>query len=41
MQMEFVLVPKGKSWLGGGDGKPGDTEVEIARDAGRQRIVKF
>jgi len=30
--MEFVLVPKGKSWLGGGGGKPGDKEVEIAHD---------
>jgi uncharacterized protein (TIGR03067 family) len=30
--MEFVLVPKGKSWLGGGGGKPGDREVEIAHD---------
>jgi formylglycine-generating enzyme required for sulfatase activity len=30
--MEFVLVPKGKSWLGGGGGKPGDTEVEIVHD---------
>ena len=30
--MEFVLVPKGKSWLGGGGGKPGDKEVEIAED---------
>jgi serine/threonine protein kinase/FKBP-type peptidyl-prolyl cis-trans isomerase/formylglycine-generating enzyme required for sulfatase activity len=30
--MEFVLVPKGKSWLGGGGGKPGDKEVEIADD---------
>ena len=30
--MEFVLVPKGKSWLGGGDGKPGDKEVEIPAD---------
>jgi formylglycine-generating enzyme required for sulfatase activity len=28
--MEFVLVPKGKSWLGGGGGKPGEKEVEIA-----------
>ena len=27
--MEFALVPKGKSWLGGGNGKPGDKEVEI------------
>ena len=30
--MEFVLVPKGRSWLGGGDGKPGDEEVEIVHD---------
>jgi len=30
--MEFVLVPKGKSWLGGGRGKPGDKEVVIAHD---------
>jgi formylglycine-generating enzyme required for sulfatase activity/serine/threonine protein kinase len=30
--MEFVLVPKGKSWLGGGGGKPGDKEVLIGRD---------
>jgi formylglycine-generating enzyme required for sulfatase activity len=30
--MEFVLVPKGKSWLGGGAGKPGDKEVEIPQD---------
>jgi formylglycine-generating enzyme required for sulfatase activity/serine/threonine protein kinase/FKBP-type peptidyl-prolyl cis-trans isomerase len=30
--MEFVLVPKGKSWLGGGGGKPGDREVVIAHD---------
>jgi formylglycine-generating enzyme required for sulfatase activity len=30
--MEFVLVPKGRSWLGGGGGKPGDKEVEIAHD---------
>ena len=30
--MEFVLVPKGKSWLGGGGGKPGDKEVEIHAD---------
>lgn len=28
--MEFVLVPKGKSWLNGGGGKPGDKEVKIA-----------
>jgi formylglycine-generating enzyme required for sulfatase activity len=30
--MEFVLVPKGKSWLGGGGGKPGNKEVEISDD---------
>jgi formylglycine-generating enzyme required for sulfatase activity/serine/threonine protein kinase len=30
--MEFVLVPKGKSWLGGGGSKPGDREVEIKED---------
>jgi formylglycine-generating enzyme required for sulfatase activity len=27
--MEFVLVPGGKSWLGGGGGKPGTREVEF------------
>ncbi len=30
--MEFVLVPKGKSWLGGGGGKPGDSPVAISQD---------
>ena len=30
--MEFALVPKGKSWLGGGGGKPGDQEVEFKED---------
>jgi formylglycine-generating enzyme required for sulfatase activity len=30
--MELVLVPKGKSWLGGGGGRPGDKEVEIVHD---------
>jgi len=30
--MEFVLVPKGKSWLGGGGGRPGGKEVVIAHD---------
>ena len=30
--MEFVLVPKGKSWLGGGRGKPGNKETEIPYD---------
>jgi formylglycine-generating enzyme required for sulfatase activity len=32
MGMEFVLVPKGKSWLGGGAGKSGDREVEFKQD---------
>jgi formylglycine-generating enzyme required for sulfatase activity/WD40 repeat protein len=30
--MEFVLVPKGKSWLGGGKDKLGDKEVVIPAD---------
>ncbi len=30
--MEFALVPKGKSWLGGGLGKEGTKEVNIAQD---------
>jgi formylglycine-generating enzyme required for sulfatase activity len=30
--MEFVLVPKGKSWLGGGEGHPGEKKVEIKED---------
>ncbi|HEV8002853.1 MAG TPA: bifunctional serine/threonine-protein kinase/formylglycine-generating enzyme family protein [Planctomycetaceae bacterium] len=30
--MEFVLVPKGRSWLGGGSGTPGDKEVVMAKD---------
>jgi len=30
--MEFVLVPKGKSWLGGGDGQPGGKRVEFTED---------
>ncbi len=30
--MEFALVPKGKSWLGGSNGKLGDNEVEIPAD---------
>lgn len=29
---EFVLVPKGKSWLGGGGGVPGSVEVDIRQD---------
>jgi formylglycine-generating enzyme required for sulfatase activity len=30
--MEFVLVPAGRSWLGGGGGKPGTKEVVIPHD---------
>jgi formylglycine-generating enzyme required for sulfatase activity len=30
--MEFVLVPKGNSWLGGGGGKPADRDVEVSQD---------
>ncbi|MFO0802890.1 MAG: SUMF1/EgtB/PvdO family nonheme iron enzyme [Gemmataceae bacterium] len=30
--MEFVRVPKGKSWLGGGKDMPGDREVEFKED---------
>jgi uncharacterized protein (TIGR02996 family) len=29
--MEFVLVPRGTFWMGGG-GKPGDRQVEIAHE---------
>jgi formylglycine-generating enzyme required for sulfatase activity len=30
--MEFALVPKGRSWLGGGDGNPGEREIEVGAD---------
>ena len=30
--MEFALVPKGKSWLGGGAGQEGPVEVNIGQD---------
>lgn len=30
--MEFVLVPKGKAWLGGGNGQPGDVAVNMPHD---------
>ncbi len=30
--MEFLVVPKGKAWLGGAAGKPGTTLVEIPYD---------
>ena len=32
LEMEFVRIPKGKSWLGGSAGKFGDQEVEFADD---------
>jgi formylglycine-generating enzyme required for sulfatase activity len=32
LAIEFVLVPKGKSWLGGAGGKPGDKEIEFHED---------
>src|SRR5262249_45109645 len=40
--MAFVVVPKGKSWLGGGGGKPGDKEVEFAYDfyLGRYEVTQ-
>jgi eukaryotic-like serine/threonine-protein kinase len=30
--MEFMKVPKGTGWLGGGGGKPGETKVVIEQD---------
>ncbi|WP_144972883.1 formylglycine-generating enzyme family protein [Bremerella volcania] len=30
--MQFALIPRGKAWLGGGDGKPGTTEVVFTED---------
>jgi serine/threonine protein kinase/formylglycine-generating enzyme required for sulfatase activity len=30
--MEFVKVPKGTGWLGGGGGRPGETKVELKED---------
>jgi formylglycine-generating enzyme required for sulfatase activity len=30
--MEFALVPKGKAWLGGGGGKPGDRVYQAQED---------
>jgi len=32
LDMEFVLIPKGKSWLGGGNGKEGTNEVKMSQD---------
>jgi uncharacterized protein (TIGR02996 family) len=30
--MEFVLVPRGTFWMGGGGGKPGNKQVEIGQE---------
>jgi formylglycine-generating enzyme required for sulfatase activity len=30
--MEFVLVPAGRAWLGGGQGRPGDRQVDVPYD---------
>jgi uncharacterized protein (TIGR02996 family) len=30
--MQFVLVPRGTFWMGGGGGKPGDKQVEIPHE---------
>src|SRR5262245_31764722 len=30
--MEFVLVPRGSFWMGGGGGKPGGKQVEIPHE---------
>jgi formylglycine-generating enzyme required for sulfatase activity/tRNA A-37 threonylcarbamoyl transferase component Bud32 len=30
--MEFVIVPRGKAWLGGGEDRPGDREVAFPAD---------
>ncbi len=40
--MEFVIVPKGKSWLGGSKDKLGDKEVEIKEDfyLGKYEVTK-
>jgi serine/threonine protein kinase len=32
LQMEFALIPKGKSWLGGRGGSPGEKEIDVAAD---------
>jgi formylglycine-generating enzyme required for sulfatase activity len=32
LQMEFASVPKGKSWLGGGGGSPGEKEIDVSVD---------
>lgn len=40
--MEFVNVPRGRSWLGGGRNRPGDKEVEISSDfyLGRYEVTQ-
>lgn len=40
--MEFALVRKGKSWLGGGGGTPGNRAVEISRNfhLGRYEVTQ-
>jgi formylglycine-generating enzyme required for sulfatase activity len=40
--MEFVRVPKGKFWMGGGKGVPGEQEVEIPYDfyLGRYEVTQ-
>ncbi|MBN9520503.1 protein kinase [bacterium] len=40
--MRFVLVPKGRAWLGGGKDRPGDAEVEIPADfyLGRYEVAQ-
>src|SRR5215471_44563 len=30
--MEFVLVPRGSFWMGGGGGKPGEKQVEMPHE---------
>jgi uncharacterized protein (TIGR02996 family) len=30
--IQFVLVPRGTFWMGGGGGKPGDKQLEIAHE---------
>lgn len=32
LKMEFALIPKGKSWLEGGGGNPGEKEIDVSVD---------
>jgi serine/threonine protein kinase len=32
LKMEFALIPKGKAWLGGGAGNPGEKEIDVSVD---------